>query len=196
MLPGLWDMHVHLMINGHSDYAHWDKTYPDAVRAGHHAGVGEAAPDGRRHERSRPRRAARRQSSQFAMRSTGGRFLARRCTSRVRSFSTLRIQARSCSAGGSTARRTPARKCAKLADAGVNVIKLIDQDQMTMDEVLRRRRRGAQAGAARDGALASPRGDPARTRRRCRLLRAHGPGEPRPSIPRTWSRRSASERRR
>ena len=21
-------MHVHLMINGHSDYAHWDKTYP------------------------------------------------------------------------------------------------------------------------------------------------------------------------
>src|ERR1044072_9766852 len=28
VLPGLWDMHVHLMINGHSDYAHWDKRYP------------------------------------------------------------------------------------------------------------------------------------------------------------------------
>ena len=28
VLPGLWDMHVHLMINGHSDYPHWDKTYP------------------------------------------------------------------------------------------------------------------------------------------------------------------------
>ena len=28
LLPGLWDMHVHLMINGHSDYTHWDKTYP------------------------------------------------------------------------------------------------------------------------------------------------------------------------
>ncbi len=27
-LPGLWDMHVHLMITGHSDYAHWDRTYP------------------------------------------------------------------------------------------------------------------------------------------------------------------------
>ena len=27
VLPGLWDMHVHLMINGHSDYAHWDETY-------------------------------------------------------------------------------------------------------------------------------------------------------------------------
>ena len=28
VLPGLWDMHVHLMIDGHSDYAHWDQTYP------------------------------------------------------------------------------------------------------------------------------------------------------------------------
>ena len=27
VLPGLWDMHVHLMITGHSDYAYWDKTY-------------------------------------------------------------------------------------------------------------------------------------------------------------------------
>ncbi len=28
VLPGLWDVHVHLMINGHADYEHWDKTYP------------------------------------------------------------------------------------------------------------------------------------------------------------------------
>lgn len=28
VLPGLWDMHVHLMINGHSDYAYWDTVYP------------------------------------------------------------------------------------------------------------------------------------------------------------------------
>jgi imidazolonepropionase-like amidohydrolase len=27
VMPGLWDMHVHLMINGHSDYNHWDKKY-------------------------------------------------------------------------------------------------------------------------------------------------------------------------
>jgi imidazolonepropionase-like amidohydrolase len=33
VLPGLWDMHVHLMINGHSDYAHWDKTYPSQMEA-------------------------------------------------------------------------------------------------------------------------------------------------------------------
>ncbi len=28
VLPGLWDVHVHLMINGHADYDHWDRTYP------------------------------------------------------------------------------------------------------------------------------------------------------------------------
>ena len=27
VLPGLWDMHVHLDINGHSDYDHWHPTY-------------------------------------------------------------------------------------------------------------------------------------------------------------------------
>lgn len=27
VLPGLWDMHVHLYIDGHSDYTHWDKNY-------------------------------------------------------------------------------------------------------------------------------------------------------------------------
>ena len=27
VLPGLWDMHVHTMLNGHPDYDHWDKTY-------------------------------------------------------------------------------------------------------------------------------------------------------------------------
>ena len=32
VLPGLWDMHVHLMINGHADYKHWDETYPDQFR--------------------------------------------------------------------------------------------------------------------------------------------------------------------
>jgi len=26
VLPGLWDMHVHTMINGHADYGYWDKT--------------------------------------------------------------------------------------------------------------------------------------------------------------------------
>jgi len=29
VLPGLWDMHVHLDINGHSDYGHWHPAYAD-----------------------------------------------------------------------------------------------------------------------------------------------------------------------
>ena len=28
VLPGLWDMHVHLMINGHADYKYWDTVMP------------------------------------------------------------------------------------------------------------------------------------------------------------------------
>jgi len=31
VLPGLWESHAHLMINGHSDYDHWDRTYPDRL---------------------------------------------------------------------------------------------------------------------------------------------------------------------
>ena len=33
VLPGLWDVHVHLMINGHADYEHWDKTYPPQMES-------------------------------------------------------------------------------------------------------------------------------------------------------------------
>jgi imidazolonepropionase-like amidohydrolase len=32
VLPGLWDAHVHTYLLGHSDYAHWDKTYGGSPR--------------------------------------------------------------------------------------------------------------------------------------------------------------------
>lgn len=32
VMPGLMDMHVHLMILGHGDYDHWDRTYPAQFR--------------------------------------------------------------------------------------------------------------------------------------------------------------------
>lgn len=32
VMPGLMDMHVHLMIVGHADYEHWDKTYMSRFR--------------------------------------------------------------------------------------------------------------------------------------------------------------------
>jgi imidazolonepropionase-like amidohydrolase len=31
VLPGLWESHAHLMLNGHSDYSHWDKAYTDKL---------------------------------------------------------------------------------------------------------------------------------------------------------------------
>ncbi len=33
VLPGLWDVHVHLMLDGHADYTHWDKTYPPLMES-------------------------------------------------------------------------------------------------------------------------------------------------------------------
>ena len=99
VLPGLWDMHVHLMINGHADYAHWDKTYPRSfetvimpasakqlllagVTSARDLGAPlEASIDVR--DRDQPR----------------ARFPGRRCTSPGRSFRTRRIRAPSCSAG-------------------------------------------------------------------------------------------------
>ena len=31
VLPGLWESHAHLMLNGHSDYSHWHPTYKDRL---------------------------------------------------------------------------------------------------------------------------------------------------------------------
>ena len=31
VLPGLWEAHAHLMLNGHSDYSHWDKAYANKL---------------------------------------------------------------------------------------------------------------------------------------------------------------------
>ena len=31
VMPGLWEMHAHLMLAGHSDYKHWDAAYPDRL---------------------------------------------------------------------------------------------------------------------------------------------------------------------
>src|SRR5205823_5493993 len=48
VLPGLWDCHVHTILLGHSDYAHWDKTYPPRLGS-------EIMPAAARHQRARSR---------------------------------------------------------------------------------------------------------------------------------------------
>ena len=50
VMPGLWDMHVHLMINGHSDYAHCPRR--DILALSCHEGFGPS----RHRERMQVRR--------------------------------------------------------------------------------------------------------------------------------------------
>ena len=134
ILPGLWDMHVHLMITGHSDYAHWDRTYPALFErvimpASAHqlllAGVTSArdlgAPLG-------PSIAVR--DAINAGRIPGptlyvsGPFIQHRPYPGTEAFR-----------WGVNGADDAKAKVRRLAEAGVNCIKLIDQDEMTLAEV-------------------------------------------------------------
>ncbi|MGH9347884.1 MAG: amidohydrolase family protein, partial [Vicinamibacterales bacterium] len=134
VLPGLWDMHVHLMLNGHSDYPHWDKTYPPLFEstimpAGAKqlllAGVTSARDLGAPLQASLSVRdrinAGTLPGPTMYM---SGPFIQHAPYPGTEAF-------RWGVAGAEDARA----KVRRLADAGVNCIKLIDQDQMTLDEV-------------------------------------------------------------
>ena len=134
VLPGLWDMHVHLMLNGHSDYAHWDKTYlhrlgkeimPASARQLLLAGVTSArdlgAPLG---DSISVRNRINKGELAGATVYVSGPFIQHAPYPGTEAF-------RWGVAGADDARA----KVRKLADAGVDVVKLIDVDQMTMDEV-------------------------------------------------------------
>lgn len=134
VLPGLWDMHVHLMIVGHGDYSYWDKTYPPLYRSTIMpaaakqllmAGVTSARDLGAPLDdilaiRDGIRKGAIPGPTLYV----SGPFLQHEPYPGTELF-------RWGIKGVDDARA----KVKKLADAGVDVIKLIDQDQMTMDEV-------------------------------------------------------------
>jgi imidazolonepropionase-like amidohydrolase len=134
VLPGLWDMHVHLMINGHSDYAHWDKTYPPlfesvimpaSAKQLLLAGVTSARDLGGPLEASiavRDRINAGKIPGATVY--VSGPFIQHRPYAGTELFR-----------WGVSGPDDAQAKVRKLAGAGVNVIKLIDQDQMTLDEV-------------------------------------------------------------
>ncbi len=134
VLPGLWDMHVHLMINGHADYDHWDKTYPsrfesEVMPASAHqllmAGVTSARDLGGPLEASiNVRDAVNSGKIPGPTLYVSGPFIQHEPYPGTELF-------RWGVKGADDARA----KVKKLADAGVNVIKLIDQDQMTLEEV-------------------------------------------------------------
>ena len=134
VLPGLWDMHVHLMINGHSDYAHWDKTYPPqmesvimpaSARQLLMAGVTSARDLGGPLKASLGvRERIRKGEIPGPTLYISGPFIQHEPypgTDYVR--------------WGVKGAEDARAKVRTLAEAGVDVIKLIDQDQMTMEEV-------------------------------------------------------------
>jgi imidazolonepropionase-like amidohydrolase len=134
VLPGLWDMHVHLMINGHSDYAHWDKKYPPlfesvimpaSARQLLLAGVTSARDLGGPLEASiAVRNAIHAGQIPGATMYVSGPFIQHAPYPGAELFRW--------GVNGPQDARTKVRK---LAQAGVNCIKLIDQDQMTIEEV-------------------------------------------------------------
>jgi len=134
VLPGLWDMHVHTMLNGHPDYDHWDKTYvnrleteimPASAKQLLMAGVTSARDLGAPLEASiNVRNAINTGKLQGATLYVSGPFLQHEPYAGTDFF-------RWGVKGIDDARG----KVNKLADAGVDVIKLIDQDLMTESEV-------------------------------------------------------------
>jgi imidazolonepropionase-like amidohydrolase len=134
VLPGLWDMHVHLQINGHSDYAHWDKTYPPqfgsvimpaSAKQLLLAGVTSARDlGGPLKESVEVRDAINAGKIPGPTLYVSGPFIQHKPYPGTEYF-------RWGIKGVDDARA----KVRRLAEARVNVIKLIDQDQMTMEEV-------------------------------------------------------------
>ena len=134
VMPGMWDMHVHLMINGHSDYAHWDTAYPtvfkDVIMPASakqllYAGVTSARDLGGPLEESLAvRDAINSGKMEGPTMYMSGPFIQKKPYPGTEAF-------RWGVDGVDDARE----KVRTLAEAGVDCIKLIDQDQMTMDEV-------------------------------------------------------------
>ena len=134
VLPGLWDMHVHLMINGHADYTHWDKTYPALFRSVImpasakqllHAGVTGARDLGGPLEDSLAvRKAIAEGRIEGPTLFVSGPFIQKKPYPGTEPFR-----------WGVDSPADARAKVKRLADAGVDVIKLIDQDEMTMAEV-------------------------------------------------------------
>jgi len=134
VLPGLWDMHVHLMINGHADYEHWDKTYPAqfepvimpaSAKQLLLAGVTSARDLGAPLEASinvRDRINAGKIPGPTLY--VSGPFIQKKPYPGTELFR-----------WGVNDPADARAKVKKLADAGVDCIKLIDQDQMAPDEV-------------------------------------------------------------
>lgn len=133
VLPGLWESHAHLMLNGHADYVHWDKAYinrlsdeimPASALQLLLAGVTSARDLG----------APLKDSVSVKKRIESGEipgprlfisgpFLQHRAYPGTEAFRWSILS-----------EKDARQKVDQLADAGVDMIKLIDQDKMTLAE--------------------------------------------------------------
>ena len=135
VLPGLMDMHVHLMILGHANYEHWDTTYmsrfrdeimPIAAKQLLMSGVTTVRDLGAPLEDSLAVK-TRIEKGEIP----GPRLFISGPFIQHRPYFEYEKTVRWGVDGAEDARA----KVQKLVDAGVDFIKLIDQDQMTDDEV-------------------------------------------------------------
>ena len=134
VLPGLWDAHVHLDINGHADYDHWDRVYapiqeqvikPASARQLLMAGVTSARDLGANlAEILSVRDRIDSGTIPGATMYVAGPFLQHEPYPGTEAY-------RWGISGPADARA----KVKKLVEAGVDIIKMIDQDEMTMEEV-------------------------------------------------------------
>ena len=134
ILPGLWDCHVHTMLLGHSNYEHWDKTYlprlgreimPAAAHQLLMAGVTSARDLGAPLKESiEVRDRINRGEIPGPTLYVSGPFIQHEPYPGTEAFR-----------WGVKGPADAKAKVKQLADAGVNMIKLIDQDQMTIEEV-------------------------------------------------------------
>ena len=136
VMPGLWDAHVHTYLLGHSDYAHWDKTYGSSPRLGTEimpaaahqlllAGVTSARDLGGPLEPSiSVRDRINRGELPGPTLYVAGPFIQHAPYPGTENFR-----------WGVSGVEDARKKVRRLADAGVNIIKLIDQDQMQEAEV-------------------------------------------------------------
>jgi imidazolonepropionase-like amidohydrolase len=135
VLPGLMDMHVHLMILGHADYEHWDKTYisrfrdeimPIAARQLLMSGVTTVRDLGAPLEDSiAVKKRIERGEIPGPRLFVSGPFIQRAPYAEYEKTFRWGVN------GADDARA----KTQKLIDGGVDFIKLIDQDQLNDDEV-------------------------------------------------------------
>jgi imidazolonepropionase-like amidohydrolase len=138
VLPGLWDMHVHTMINGHGDYGHWDSTYtnsktgvlgsvimPASAKQLLMAGITSARDLGAPLEESIALKTAI-NSGRIPGPTlyVSGPFIQHAPYPNTERFR-----------WGVNGPDDARAKVRRLADAGVDVIKLIDQDEMALEEV-------------------------------------------------------------